>query len=232
MPPRGDLKVFQQTQPVAPRPHLEVAVWQSSERWVAGRQQGDNWLIGGSPRSPKFSDDQPISDYHPPAPVLSYHCSHPIVRNHTVPVQALGKGCWHGPLMTGRQSGDPSNHWSCVWSLQCWDRLDLRFGWWVFFDVCCFIQPLGLLRSWWHIIWTATVRRHLQISCQPVIWLPLPVAARFHNDASLPDWLTPDGSNLHSKPRQWFSQELEQLILKILVMPPHRAVAVVFVKDA
>lgn len=59
--------------------HLEVECWQSGSRRTAGRQKRDNWLTRGSPRSPKSSDDQLISDGQPhPCPCFANSL---IVRN-------------------------------------------------------------------------------------------------------------------------------------------------------
>lgn len=61
---------------MAAQTHFKVVRWQSSDKRAAGRQQRDNRLMAGSPRFPKSSDDQPISDRHPPATPLPL-CCHP-----------------------------------------------------------------------------------------------------------------------------------------------------------
>lgn len=66
--------------------------------------------------------------------------------------------------------------------------------------------------SQWRLIWTAPVRRHLQIfiqrCCSPEIWLPLPcgrtAVVRFRKS------VTPDGCcRLHSWPPKWSSKNQE-----------------------
>lgn len=94
----------------------------------------------------------------------------------------------------------------------------------------CFLYILRLPGAWWHLIWTAAIRKYSYIVQSELLPTHEPANTALLPDLviplSLPDWLMPVGRHLHSWPRQRFSQSRHE-ILKIMLMPPEITVAIV-----